>query len=111
MILYHGVNAKMVLNPIQTMSFYGPLSTTSSYHVAKTFATAKGMILKMTSQYPRCDYCHAFDVSIISDYPEEQEYLVAFMYMRVLDVSTRSIVNDIIDRKQWDNAPLASKIR
>eukprot|EP01084_Bolivina_argentea_P267415 453923_1 len=28
MILYHGVNAKMIFN--------GPLSTTSSYHVAKT---------------------------------------------------------------------------
>ena len=32
-VLYHGVNAKMVLNPTETMSFFGPLSTTSSYHV------------------------------------------------------------------------------
>eukprot|EP01084_Bolivina_argentea_P026280 48847_1 len=61
MVLYHGVNAKMILNPVATMAFYGPLSTTSSYHVAKTFATAKGMILKITSQYPRLDYCRAFD--------------------------------------------------
>ena len=42
-ILYHGVNAKMILNPAITPAFYGPLSTSSSFHVAKTFATDKGM--------------------------------------------------------------------
>ena len=66
------------------MAFYGPLSTTSSYHVAKTFATAKGMVLKITSQYPRLDFCRAFDASLISDYPEECEWLIGFVYLRVL---------------------------
>ena len=43
-ILYHGVNAKMILNPAITPAFYGPLSTSSSFHVAKTFATDKGIL-------------------------------------------------------------------
>eukprot|EP01084_Bolivina_argentea_P018120 33784_1 len=111
MILYHGVNTKMIIRPTETFGFYGPLSTTSSPHVARTFATAKGMILKITSQYPRLDYCRAFDASVISDYPEEQEYLIAFIYMRVLEIKTRPIVNDIHNRDMWDKAPLASKIR
>eukprot|EP01083_Nonionella_stella_P070625 189073_1 len=111
MVLYHGVNAKMILNPAETMAFYGPLSTTSSYHVAKTFATAKGMVLKITSQYPRLDFCRAFDASLISDYPEEQEYLIGFLYMRVLEVRTRPITTNIMDPELWKKAPLASKMR
>eukprot|EP01084_Bolivina_argentea_P171720 297512_1 len=49
MILYHGVNAKMIFHAAQTYAFNGPLSTTSSYHVARTFSTAKGMVLTITS--------------------------------------------------------------
>eukprot|EP01084_Bolivina_argentea_P031812 58865_1 len=111
MILYYGINAKMILNPGSTAAFYGPLSTTSSYHVAKTFATAKGMVLKITSQYPRLSYCRAFDASVISDYPEEQEWLVGFIYMRVLEVRTRPIVNDIKNKVLSIKAPFASKMR
>eukprot|EP01084_Bolivina_argentea_P136608 240586_1 len=69
MILYHGVNAKMIIRPNQTYGFNGPLSTSASYHVARTFATAKGMVLKITSHFPRLNYCNAFDASLISDYP------------------------------------------
>eukprot|EP01084_Bolivina_argentea_P136610 240590_1 len=69
MILYHGVNAKMIIHPAQTYAFNGPLSTSASYHVARTFATAKGMVLKITSHFPRLNYCNAFDASLISDYP------------------------------------------
>ena len=83
----------MVLSP-QSMAFYGPLSTTTSYHVARTFATAKGMVLKIKSMYPRLNLCNAFDVSLISDYPEEQEYLVGFMYLRILEIRTREIIDD-----------------
>ena len=42
MTLYHGVDTKMIIAANKTLSFYGPLSTTSSEHIAKTFATAKG---------------------------------------------------------------------
>merc|ERR1712228_803973 len=80
-------------------------------HVAKTFATAKGMVLQITSQYPRCEFCRAFDASVISDYPEEQEYLIGFMYMRVLEIRTRPLVNDIKNQELWKKAPLASRVR
>ena len=92
--LYHGVNTKMIISQTQTFAFYGPLSTTTSPHVARTFATAKGMVLKLTTQFPRLDYCNAFDASLISDYPEEQEWLVGFMYVRVLEIRTRKLVDD-----------------
>eukprot|EP01084_Bolivina_argentea_P048307 89024_1 len=92
MILYHGVNTKFIVKPNVTYAFSGPLSTTSSYHVARTFATAKGMILKINSHFPRLNYCNAFDVSLISDYPEEEEWLVGFMYVRILAVRTRKLI-------------------
>eukprot|EP01083_Nonionella_stella_P152390 488390_1 len=93
-VLYHGVNSKMLIRPAQTRAFQGPLSTTSSYHVARTFATDKGMVLKISSLFPKLSYCNAFDVSLVSDYPEEQEWLVGFMYVRLLEVSTRKLVDD-----------------
>ena len=89
--LFHGVNSKMVLIPSETKAFYGPLSTSTSYHVGRTFATGKGMVLKINSYYPRLNLCKAFDASLISDYPEEQEWLVAFMYVRILEVRTRAV--------------------
>merc|ERR1712173_14975 len=100
MILYHGIDTKMMLNPTQTFSFYGPLSTTSSEHVAKTFATQKGMILKITSQFPRLGKCNAFDASQLSDFPEEDEWLVGFMYMRILQISTKKLINEF---KSFEN--------
>eukprot|EP01083_Nonionella_stella_P264030 896175_1 len=88
-MLYHGVNQKMILNPSATQSFDGPLSTSSSYHVAATFATKQGMVLSITSQFPRLQMCKVFDASIISGYPEEHEWLIAHVYLRVRNVSTR----------------------
>ena len=77
--LYTGIDRKMGLSSTATFSFYGPLSTSSSYEVAKGFATDKGMVLKIASRFPRLNYCNAFQASLISDYPEEQEWLVGFM--------------------------------
>ena len=90
--LYHGVNAKMIVKPSQTLAFSGPLSATSSYHVAKTFATAKGMVLEITACFPRLNYSYALDASLFSDFPEEQEWLIGFMYARLLVVNTRNYV-------------------
>merc|ERR1719242_1670230 len=111
MELYHGVNAKMILNPAETMAFSGPLSTTSSYHVARTFATKKGMVLKITSQFPRLNRCRAFDVSVLSDYPEEQEFLIGDIYLRLLQVSTRSLLQSWDSFDNLVNIPLASFTR
>ena len=42
MEIYHGVNEKMILNPHSAIQgFHGPLSTTSSFHVAKTVCAAQ----------------------------------------------------------------------
>ena len=77
--LYTGINQKMDISSTAAFSFYGPLSTSSNYYVAKGFATEKGMVLKIASRFPRLNYCNAFQASLISDYPEEQEWLIGFM--------------------------------
>merc|ERR550525_315675 len=46
------------------------------------------MILKISSRFPRLNYCNAFQASLLSDFPEEQEWLIGHMYIRVLDVIT-----------------------
>ncbi len=56
--LLHGVNCKMLINFHPTLSFY----------VAKTFATSKGMVLKVKSAYKRLNYCKAFDASLLNDF-------------------------------------------
>ena len=69
--LYHGVNPAMTLYFCNSLNVvWGPLSATVSYHVACTFATDKGMVVEMHSQYPTLPYCYAFDASKLSDYPE-----------------------------------------
>ena len=77
--LYTGINRKMNISSTSAFSFYGPLSTSSNYYVAKGFATDKGMVLKIASRFPRLNYCNAFRASLLSDYPEEQEWLIGFM--------------------------------
>ena len=103
-MLYFGVNGKMILDPSATHSFYGPLSTSSSYHVAMTFATEKGMVLKISSMYPRLGCCRAFDACLLSDYPEELEWLVGFVYTRIRKVHTK---------EKWDitKLPTSTQIR
>ena len=93
------------------MAFHGPLSTTISKLEANIFSTATGMVLEMTSLHPRLDQCCAFDVSLVSDYPNENEYLIGFVYLRVLNVQTRSLVEDVTNEDQWRAQPMASKIR
>ena len=77
--LYTGINQKMELSSTAAFSFYGPLSTSSNYYVAKGFATEKGMVLKIASRFPRLNYCTAFQASLLSDYPEEEEWLIGHM--------------------------------
>jgi hypothetical protein len=86
-VLYHGINNQMIINS-SSVSFSGPLSASTDYHVARTFATSKGMVLKICSMFPRLNYCYAMDVSMISDYPEEQEWIIGSIYMRILRVIT-----------------------
>ena len=91
---YHGINPRMIIEKHNILSrLWGPLSATSSYHVASTFATSRGMILEINSQYPKLSLCYAFDASQLSDYPEESERLVGFMYVRVRKIFAKSPSN------------------
>jgi len=87
--LYFGMNRKMILDPSPTLSCYGPISTTPSYYVARNFASEQGMILEISSMYPRLGMCHAFNASLMSEYPEEQEYLIGHIYMRINRISIK----------------------
>ena len=130
MVLHHGVNDKMLIKvcnhslfhialfyalcispnvqPTQSFAFFGPFSTSSSYHVARTFATAKGMVLSMTSHFPRLGLCNAFDAKLLSDYPEEQEWLIGFCYARILKFETRDMNQFLGSYAELQDHPMAS---
>merc|ERR1712087_246426 len=58
----------------------------------------------MSSQYPRLGVCRAFDASMISDYPEEQEWLIGFIYTRIRMVHTK-------EKFVFYKLPVASNLR
>merc|ERR1712087_867550 len=62
------------------------------------------MVLTMSSQYPRLGVCRAFDASMISDYPEEQEWLIGFIYTRIRMVHTK-------EKFVFYKLPVASNLR
>ena len=69
------------------------------------------MVIKMTSHFPRLGLCNAFDAKLISDYPEEQEWLIGFCYARILKFETRQIIDPgsgHLKYEQFMNLPLAS---
>eukprot|EP01084_Bolivina_argentea_P059750 109155_1 len=57
--------------------YFGPCSTTTDLHVARSFAGKNGMILVMKPERDR-NYTKykVLDISWISDYPDEREYLL-----------------------------------
>merc|ERR1712228_561204 len=70
------------------------------------------MVLKITSQFPKLDRCNAFDASMLSDYPEEQEWLIGFMYMRILQVQTKKLIKELNSFQDiLDSVPLSSWLR
>ena len=88
--LFHGVNPMMSVQRHDILSrLWGTLNTTTLFHMASTFATDKGMIMEISSQYPSLDLCYAFDVSPLSDYPEEAERIIGRMYVRVRRVHSK----------------------
>mmetsp|Transcript_62797 Transcript_62797/g.99717 ORF Transcript_62797/g.99717 Transcript_62797/m.99717 type:complete len:807 (-) Transcript_62797:88-2508(-) len=85
-VFYHGINQIMKLNMHPTHRCMGPLSATEDAEIARGFATKHGFILKMCSKYPRLGTDYFFDASPISAYPDEKEYLIGFVYTRILHV-------------------------
>ena len=78
--LYHGINSIMCLDQYKG-TYYGPCSTTTDLHVARSFAGKNGMILvikpctEIGQGKQQTDY-KVLDISWISDYPDEREYLL-----------------------------------
>ena len=64
--------------------YYGPCSATTDLHVARSFAGKDGMIIVMKPDTSRTQY-KVLDISWISDYPDEREYL---MFDHKIDIDT-----------------------
>ena len=60
---YHGINKIMNLKMHPTASCHGPFSATTDIEIARGFATKNGLILKMTSKYPRLSSDYYFDAA------------------------------------------------
>merc|ERR1719334_908441 len=82
--LFHGINTVMCLDQYAGM-YAGPCSTTTDLHVARSFAGKNGMILviKPETDLGKTKY-KALDISWISDYPDEREYLLFDHKMEVV---------------------------
>ena len=50
-----------------------------------TARQSKVKVIKTTSHFPRKAQFHAFDAALISDYPEEQEWLIGCCYTRMMN--------------------------
>ena len=72
--------------------YYGPRSTTTDLHVARSFAGKNGMILVMKPEtnISHTDYT-VLDISWISDYPDEREYL---LFDHKIDIETWILSSD-----------------
>lgn len=70
--LFHGINSVMCLDQYAGQ-YSGPCSTTTDLHVARSFAGKNGMILVIK---PLASPFKVLDISWISDYPDEREFLL-----------------------------------
>jgi len=70
--LFHGINTIMAVDRFSGLNC-GPCSTTTDLHVARSFAGKNGMILVLRPE--RKSAYRVLDISWVSDYPDEREYL------------------------------------
>eukprot|EP01084_Bolivina_argentea_P268070 455222_1 len=89
--LYCGINSIMCLDSYQGV-YYGPCSTTTDLQVARAFAGKNGMILVMKPEtdLTRTKY-KVLDISWISDYPDEREYL---LFDHTIEIETWILTSD-----------------
>eukprot|EP01084_Bolivina_argentea_P022944 42691_1 len=65
------------------------VTETDEYKEIRTFATAKGMVLQVATQFPKLtNNCRAFDASLRS----EKEWLIEFLYLSIKNVLTRPLI-------------------
>mmetsp|Transcript_53536 Transcript_53536/g.88789 ORF Transcript_53536/g.88789 Transcript_53536/m.88789 type:complete len:623 (+) Transcript_53536:469-2337(+) len=103
-VFYHGVDQLMKLEMHPTHQFCGPLSVSVDKQVARSFTGNNGFIMTLCSRYPRLNSDYGLEVaSIISDYPEEKEYVIRSLYTRILHIefgipkSVHQLVNNTND--------------
>ncbi len=80
-ILFHGINSIFCIDQYEGI-FYGPCSTTADLNIARSFAGKNGMlfVFKLKDMKNTC----SLDVSWISDYPDEKEYLLFNHNMKIV---------------------------
>jgi len=104
--LFHGINSIMCLDQYEGI-YYGPCSTTTDLHVARSFAGKNGMILVMK---PEIDLnktpFKVLDISWISDYPDEREYL---LFDHKIDIETWILSTDYDQYYHYYHATLTNK--
>jgi len=89
--LFHGINTIMCLDKYAG-TYYGPISTTTDLHTARNFAGKNGMILVVTPDSKRAYSAYKIlDISWISDYPDEREFL---LFDHRLDIKTWILSSD-----------------
>ena len=102
--LYIGINKK---NDINSSLFNGfTLSTTSSLHIANTFAADKGLIIEIKSLDKKGPLI--LDCGMISEYVEEQQYQIINDYIDINNIylyknngAAREIEKSYIGIKLW----------
>jgi len=75
--LFHGINTRMPVADFSGKN-WGPSSTTTDLHVARSFAGKRGMVLVLRPKrtLTETNRFRVLDISWISDYPDEKEYLI-----------------------------------
>eukprot|EP01084_Bolivina_argentea_P079035 143429_1 len=91
MVVYTGLNAKLLFDSLQT-HFECPISTTTEISVAQLFSDGDGIMLTLKRANPKTRF---FDVSQLSQFSHEEERLFTGASLRICDI--------YIDCKHSDN--------
>eukprot|EP01084_Bolivina_argentea_P279823 478435_1 len=85
-IVYTGLKVKLIFSSMK-QHFYCPLSTTIEYNIAQNFCDDHGNILKLKAANNKTRY---FDVSWLSAFPAEEEWLFMGSSLKICDIYIRS---------------------
>ncbi len=80
--LFYGINTIVTLDQTKGI-FHGLINVTTDLHVARSFAGKNGCILVLK---PKPSKYKVLDISWISDYPDEREYILLDHNVEVIDI-------------------------
>eukprot|EP01084_Bolivina_argentea_P152456 265956_1 len=101
--LYHGVNKPLMLSSFSG-TYYGPISTTTMFDIAKQFAGTNGRILELYPSYSK----KGLKVSWLSNFPDEDEVLYINASFEIVNIYANDRQTNIY-RSPFD-APEATTI-